>query len=230
MSNRRTEEIIIRCRNLCKEYSKGKHKIPALKNITLDIAQGEMVAAFGPSGSGKTTLLNIIGQLDRPCSGELHIFGKDSQAMCIREQARLRRKKLGFIFQNFNLLPVLSAVENVEMALVTQSLGKRKLRDRALEMLSRVGLESRADHLPAELSGGQQQRVGIARALVHKPRLVMADEPTANLDSASAREIIGMMQKLSREDRVSFLFSTHDSRILSAVDRNIHLTDGEIKT
>ena len=229
MANRQTEETIIRCRNLGKDYRKGKHKISALKNITLDIAQGEMVAAFGPSGSGKTTLLNIIGQLDRPCSGELQIFGRDSQAMCAREQARMRRKRLGFIFQNFNLLPVLSAVENVEMALATQPLGKRQLRDRALEMLNRVGLVSRADHLPAELSGGQQQRVGIARALVHKPSLVMADEPTANLDSASAQDIIGMMQKLAREDHISFLFSTHDSRILSVLDRNIHLIDGEMK-
>jgi len=223
-----TNEVIVACKQLSKTYTRGKEEVSAIKALDLTLNKGEMLAIYGPSGSGKSTLLNIVGQLDQQSSGELTLFGKDVQTLTAKQKAQLRRERLGFIFQNFNLMPVLSAVENVELALASHPLSKQERRERSLKMLEKVGLADRVDHYPHELSGGQQQRVGIARALVHQPDLVMADEPTANLDSHSAEEIIKTMQDIAKEQNVSFLFSTHDSRILAAVDRNLSLQDGRV--
>jgi putative ABC transport system ATP-binding protein len=219
---------IVRCQQLGKRY--GKVEVQALRDINLSVCSGEMLAIFGPSGSGKSTLLNIIGLLDSQWQGELLLFGQPCHGLNATSAAQLRRERMGFIFQSFNLLPELTAVENVEMALITKPLPKMQRRQQALAMLERVGMAHRAHHFPRQLSGGQQQRVGIARALVHQPALVLADEPTANLDSASAQEVIALMAQLAKHEQISFVFSTHDPRILQAVDRSIKLEDGVLQS
>lgn len=228
MSCTSENKSIVWCQDLSKFYNKGKLHVAALENVNLNVNQGEMMAIYGPSGSGKSTLLNIIGQLDQASSGQLYLFGQCSQSLTPNERTLLRRNKLGFIFQNFNLLPVLSAVENVELALASHHMSTKNRRKKALYMLEKLGLLPRANHYPHELSGGQQQRVGIARALVHNPKLVLADEPTANLDSQSANDIIQTMHSLAKEHQVSFIFSTHDQRILNSVDTSLQLTDGVV--
>ena len=219
------EEIVI-CSQVTKYYKKGEFTVTALKRACLSLFSGELVAVTGPSGSGKSTLLNVLGLLDAPSDGELHLFGEACHSMSRNEKQSMRRRYMGFIFQNFNLLPVLSAVENVELSLYGLSLSKTKMREAAIAMLAKVGLEQRAYHYPSELSGGQQQRVGIARALVHNPKLVMADEPTANLDSETASQIVQLMRKLAHEQGTTFLVSSHDARLMSKVDRTLSLTDG----
>jgi len=226
MNDTDNNKVIVLCKKLSKTYSHGKVKVDAIQSVDLAVKQGEMIAIYGPSGSGKSTLLNIIGQLDQQSTGDIELFGQSVASLNAKEKTLLRREKLGFIFQNFNLLPVLSAVENVELALASHPFTKKERREKALNMLKKVGLQDRSNHYPHELSGGQQQRVGIARALVHEPQLVMADEPTANLDSQSAEDIINTMHLLAKEQQVSFIFSTHDNRILAAVDRNLQLSDG----
>ncbi|MDP4535119.1 ABC transporter ATP-binding protein [Alkalimonas collagenimarina] len=211
---------------MSKRYRKGELVIDALKQVELSLDKGQLIAVSGPSGSGKSTLLNLIGLLDQPSAGTIELFGKRCESLNRAERQRMRRKYLGFIFQNFNLLPVLNAVENVELSLYGHALSKEKMRETALNMLRQVGLLNRAYHYPRELSGGQQQRVGIARALVHQPRLVMADEPTANLDTKSATDIIELMRLLSHEIGTTFLVSTHDPRLLKNMDREVTLTDG----
>lgn len=217
---------IATCSQLTKHYKKGEFTVIALKRASLSLFSGELVAVTGPSGSGKSTLLNMLGLLDTPSDGELHLFGEACHAMPRNEKQSMRRRYMGFIFQNFNLMPVLSAVENVELSLYGLSLCKTKMREAALTMLAKVGLEQRAFHYPSELSGGQQQRVGIARALVHNPKLVMADEPTANLDSKTASHIVQLMRKLAHEHGTTFLVSSHDARLMNNVDRTLSLTDG----
>ncbi len=211
-----------------KTYPLGDTWIEALRGVDLTIAEGEFVAVWGPSGSGKSTLCHLIGVIDQPTAGRVEFDGVDVLSLSDDARSDLRNRKIGFVFQNFNLVPVLSALENVQLPLqmlgVTDS-GSRKL---ALEMLEKVGLADHASHWPKKLSGGQRQRVAIARALINRPVVIVADEPTANLDSENAQRIIDLMRSLNREFRTSFVFSTHDERLLASVDRKVHLQDGLI--
>ena len=210
----------------------GSLEVEALKGVSLQIAEGEFVSVAGPSGSGKTTLMNIIGLIDNFSRGSLSINNMEIKNQKRRELARLRRELLGFIFQSFNLLPVLNVFENVELPLVISGKGGSKAgrRDKVNYLLEEVGLAERKKHLPAELSGGQQQRVAIARALVTNPRIVIADEPTANLDSSTAEKILTLMKNINRTEKTTFIFSTHDPDIWQMADHVIFLHDGRIKS
>ncbi|MBI2203855.1 MAG: ABC transporter ATP-binding protein [Candidatus Rokubacteria bacterium] len=214
-------------KDVSKTYRLGTVTVTALAGVSLAVERGEFLAVAGPSGSGKTTLLNLLGCLDRPTSGEIVIDGELASAMSPSRRAELRAGKLGFVFQTFNLLPVLTAWENVEYPLL---LGRRRadVADRVRAALADVGLGDRARHRPSELSGGQQQRVAIARALVTDPALVLADEPTANLDSRTGQEIVDLMRRLNRERHTTFVFSTHDPRIMKAADRVVEISDGRL--
>jgi len=212
-----------------KTYRLGNVGVTALDDVSFSVATGEFVAIAGPSGSGKTTLLNLIGCLDTPTSGEIRIDGEAVSALSAGARADLRARKLGFVFQTFNLIPVLTAWENVEYPLLIHPREGRDRRSRVAAALEQVGLRDRARHRPPELSGGQQQRVAIARALVGEPALVLADEPTANLDSATGRDIVELMRSLNRERRVTFVFSTHDPRIMSVADRLLEISDGRLR-
>ena len=216
-------------RDVSKTYRLGTITVPALEAVSLRVEAGEFLAIVGPSGSGKTTLLNLIGCLDTPGSGEIEIDGEIVGRLSQGRRAELRSRKIGFIFQTFNLIPVLTAYENVEYPLLLQ---KRKgdRRGRVEASLTQVGLADRFRHRPAELSGGQQQRVAVARALVTDPVLVLADEPTANLDSHTGGEIIELMRRLNRERGATFVFSTHDARIMTAADRVVEMTDGHLRS
>lgn len=219
---------IVRCDNLGKDYRLGVTLVRALQGIDCRFQAGEFSAIAGPSGSGKTTLLNLIGCLDEPDRGRLFLEGTEVSGQRPRQLAAYRRSRLGFVFQNFNLVPVLSAYENVEYPLLLSSVRADERRQRVAAMLEKVGLADRASHRPNELSGGQRQRVAIARALVTNPALVLADEPTANLDTHTGQEIIHLMKELSSESRTTFIFSTHDPRILDRADRIVRLQDGRI--
>ncbi|MDZ7292850.1 MAG: ABC transporter ATP-binding protein [candidate division KSB1 bacterium] len=211
-----------------KTYHLGKTEVPALRGISLAIASGEFVAIAGPSGSGKTSALNLIGCIDKPTAGRIIFAGQDVTEIPLPALAAIRREKLGFIFQTFNLIPVLNAYENVEYPLLLRHFSASERKQRVMQALERVGIADRAKHKPNELSGGQRQRVAIARALVGDPAVVLADEPTANLDSVTAGEIIALMRRLNEEQNVTFIFSTHDTRITQAARRLIHLRDGRI--
>jgi putative ABC transport system ATP-binding protein len=214
--------------DVSKTYRVGKVTVTALAGVSLSVEAGEFLAVAGPSGSGKTTLLNLIGCLDTPTAGEITIDGEAVTRLPAGRRADLRGRKLGFVFQTFNLIPVLTAYENVEYPLLIH----RRDGDaagRVRRALEQVGLADRARHRPTELSGGQQQRVAIARALVGDPALVLADEPTANLDSATGREIVELMRRLNRERRTTFVFSTHDPRIMAAADRVLEISDGRLR-
>ena len=214
--------------HVSKTYRLGKVGVTALDDVSFSVATAEFVAIAGPSGSGKTTLLNLIGCLDTPTAGEILIDGEPVSALSAGARADVRARKLGFVFQTFNLIPVLTAWENVEYPLLIRPRhGDRRARVSAA--LEQVGLGDRARHRPLELSGGQQQRVAIARALVGEPALVLADEPTANLDSATGRDIVELMRRLNREREVTFVFSTHDPRIMSAADRVLEISDGRLR-
>src|SRR5437867_4416346 len=216
--------------HVSKTYRLGKVGVAALDDVSFTVATGEFVAIAGPSGSGKTTLLNLIGCLDTPTAGEILIDGESVSALSSGGRADLRARKLGFVFQTFNLIPVLTAWENVEYPLLIHPReGRDRRRSRVAAALEQVGLRDRARHRPPELSGGQQQRVAIARALVGEPALVLADEPTANLDSATGRDIVELMRSLNRERRVTFVFSTHDPRIMSVADRLLEISDGRLR-
>jgi putative ABC transport system ATP-binding protein len=212
-----------------KKYGMGQAQVIALQDISLSISAGEFTAFAGSSGSGKTTLLNLIGGLDSPSTGEIKLNGLGLTALKSKELADLRRHKMGFIFQTFNLLPVLTGFENVEYPLLRLGLSGAELKTRAQEALVRVGLEKVLHHRPNQMSGGQRQRVAIARAMVHKPNLILADEPTANLDKKTAAEIIKLMKELNRESGVTFVFSTHDPMIMEAANRIIHISDGQFQ-
>jgi len=220
-------EIPVVVTEVSKTYRLGQVAVPALQSVSFRVAAGEFVAVAGPSGSGKTTLLNLIGCLDRPTAGEIEIDGEPVSRLTSAQRADLRARKIGFIFQTFNLIPVLTAAENVEYPLLLRPRAPEQ-RQRVQRTLEQVGLGDRAGHRPAELSGGQQQRVAIARALVGDPALVLADEPTANLDSQTGQAIIELMRRLNRESGTTFLFSTHDSRILTAADRVLEISDGRL--
>src|SRR5690554_3520547 len=214
-----------------KTYQQGQIEVPALRGIDLEIAEGEFVTVFGPSGSGKTTLLNLVGALDKPTSGVVRINGNNIGEMDHDQQAILRRKHIGFIFQDYNLIPVLSTYENIEFAYRIARRGlkeKGNIREEILKLLVRVGLEGMEDRRPSELSGGQKQRVSIARALIKKPRLVLADEPTANLDSETSKEVLSVMLKMNKELDTTFIFSTHDPLVMNYARRLIELRDGRI--
>ena len=219
---------VVTVQEVSKTYRLGKVSVTALDGVSLTVAAGEFLAVAGPSGSGKTTLLNLIGCLDTPSAGEITIDGEPVTRLSPGRRADLRARKLGFVFQTFNLIPVLTAWENVEYPLLIH----RRSGDVAARIrraLEQVGLADRARHRPAELSGGQQQRVAIARALVGEPTLVLADEPTANLDSHTGHEIVELMRRLNRERGTTFVFSTHDPRIMTAADRVLAMSDGRLR-
>jgi putative ABC transport system ATP-binding protein len=215
--------------NVHKVYDTGAVKVPALRGVSLRIAAGEFVAIMGASGSGKSTLMNILGCLDRPTSGTYWFDGRDVNGLSRFELAKIRNHKLGFVFQGFNLLKRHSAVENVEMPLLYAGLSSRQRRQRAMEALRLIGLEDRALHLPNQLSGGQQQRVAIARALVNQPQLILADEPTGNLDSRTGAQILDELQRLNRERNYTIVLVTHDASIARYAARLITIKDGLIE-
>ncbi len=218
---------MIQLQNITKVYPMGKRELTVLRAITLHIEQGELVALMGPSGSGKTTLLNLIGCLDKPTSGSYHLEGREVSQLSSDELAGIRGRKVGFIFQTFNLLPRLSALANVELAMRYAGGSDH---NHAIEALARVGLSDRANHRPTELSGGEQQRVAIARALVKNPPLILADEPTGNLDSRSGEEIISILTSLHAAQGITLLLVTHDTGIAHHCQRIIHLKDGQVVT
>jgi putative ABC transport system ATP-binding protein len=220
---------IVSVRNVTKVYTLGKTQVPALRGVTLDIHAGEFLSIAGPSGSGKTTLLNLVGCVDTPTSGAVHVEGQDTTALPERALTELRLHKIGFIFQSFNLVSVLSVLQNVEFPLLLQGgLSRRERQSRVMALLEAVGLEAHARHRPSELSGGQRQRVAIARALVTRPKLVLADEPTANLDSATGGNIIDLMKEMNRKDGTTFIFSTHDAKVMSHASAIVRIADGEL--
>ncbi len=213
---------------LFKDYKVGKVLFPALRGIDMQIGDGEFTAIAGPSGSGKTTLLNIIGCLDAPTKGDVIINSTDVNTLTSKEKAKLRKEKIGFVFQTFNLIPVLTAYENVEMPLILLDIPAEEKRKKVIAILKEVGLEDFINRKPNEMSGGQQQRVAIARALVKEPSMVLADEPTANLDSTTATEILSLMQELNKKLKTMFIFSTHDKLVMDFATRLIKLRDGKI--
>lgn len=221
-------QAIIQARKVKKIYRNGHLRVEALHDVSMEIAQGEMVAIMGPSGCGKTTLLNCLSGLDSIDEGDVFIQGDNLRDLSDRERTAYRARHMGFIFQDFNLLPVLSAVENVELPLLVAGMPGKKARKRALEMLDRVGLSERARHQPAELSGGQRQRVTIARALANEPTLVWADEPTGNLDSETAQEIMELISRLNHEQGQTFVLVTHALEVGNLADRIIQMRDGQI--
>lgn len=219
---------LVQIRHVAKSYRRGAQTVPVLTDITLDIAEGDFIALMGPSGSGKSTLLNLIAGIDRPDSGELLVAGVDTTRLREAELADWRAANVGFIFQFYNLMPVLTAYENVELPLMLTRLGRAERRERVELVLGMVNLADRMSHYPSELSGGQQQRVAIARALITDPTLIVADEPTGDLDRASATEILAMMQRLNTELGTTIVMVTHDAHAATAAKSLVHLEKGEL--
>lgn len=219
---------IIRCRGVEKIYRQGAVDVPALRGVDLDIEAGDFATLAGPSGSGKTTLLSLIGGLDRPTKGEIVVDGEPVARLEKNQLADLRLHKIGFVFQTYSLIPVLSAIENVEFILRLLGVPAKDRQARAREVLAEVGLEGLENRRPAKLSGGQQQRVAVARALGPKPAIVLADEPTANLDSKNAEELIALMASLNAASGITFLIATHDARVIAHTRRHIEIIDGRI--
>ena len=219
---------MVRVVDVKKDYHVGKTVVNALRGVTLEVKEGEFISIAGPSGSGKTTLLNLIGCLDKATEGEIFIDDEAVAEKNKKELALLRRRKLGFVFQSFNLIPVLTAYENVSFSLSLLGLSDREIRDRTMKILEEVGLGGLERRFPAELSGGQQQRVAIARALVKEPELVLADEPTANLDSKTGKDILELMAGLNEKHGITFIFSTHDPMVMDFARRLVLLHDGRI--
>ncbi len=219
---------IVECTQVSKTYQQGQVTVRALEEISLSIGQGEFMALAGPSGSGKTTLLNIIGGLDKADSGQIVVDGNSYEKMSQSQLAELRLHKIGFVFQAYNLIPVLSAVENVEFVMLLQGLPASERRQKAETILDDVGLTGKYDRRPAELSGGQQQRVAVARAIVSNPSIVLADEPTANLDSKTGQGLLEMMAQMNTEKKITFIFSTHDKMVMNYARRLTLLHDGRL--
>ena len=221
-----TANPLVDVRDVVKIYKRDTQELTVLNGINLQVPEGEFVALMGPSGSGKTTLLNLIAGIDRPTSGQVWVAGTDVARLSESELARWRSRSVGFIFQFYNLIPVLSAVENVELPLLLTRLGKKERRDRALTALKVVGLADRSSHYPRQLSGGQEQRVAIARAIVADPKVLVADEPTGDLDSKSAEEILALMETLNRDFKKTIVMVTHDPRAAHRAHTEHHLEKG----
>ena len=222
------ENTVIDAHNISKTYDPKGIPVPAIRNVHMHIAKGEFVALVGPSGSGKTTLLNMIGGLDHPDSGNIIVNGTDITTLRSTDMVKFRLHNIGFVFQAFNLIPVLTAKENAEFIMLLQKEKKAKREERIDLLFKQVGLIDKKNIRPAQLSGGQQQRVAVVRALASKPQFVLADEPTANLDSAAAFNLLDMMAKLNKEENMTFIFSTHDQRVIERARRVITLVDGQI--
>ena len=225
-----SNQPIVKLDNITRTYLQGEIEVHAVSSFTLNINPGDFATLCGPSGSGKTTVLNMIGALDEPTSGVVSIEGQDLSTLNRSEISALRRDRIGFVFQSYNLIPVLTAYENAEFVLALQGVSPAERRDRVMNVLKEVGLEGLEDRRPDEMSGGQQQRVAIARAIVTRPAIVLADEPTANVDSATAEALLDLMQELNQNDGVTFLFSTHDQRVIDRAKRVIHLRDGQLES
>lgn len=219
---------IVEVNNLVKKFPVGASFFTALNGINLSFSKGEFVGLVGPSGSGKTTLLNIIGSLDIPSSGEVVVLSKSVGKLTTRESAQLRKEELGFIFQNYNLLPVYTVFENVEFPLLLLNMNSEERKQRVMETLKWVGLTDKVNSRPSQLSGGECQRVAIARAMVKRPIMVLADEPTANLDSANSHNILQTMLKINQETKTTFIFATHDEKVIEYLRRIIRLEDGKV--
>jgi putative ABC transport system ATP-binding protein len=221
-------KAIVSVKDAVKNYTLGNVVVPALRGVTLDVVEGDFIAIAGPSGSGKTTLLNLIGCVDTPTSGTVEVEGKNTRQLSERQLTTLRLHTIGFIFQSFNLVSVLSVFQNVELPLLLQrQLSGAERATRVMALLERVGIREYAKHRPSELSGGQRQRVAIARALVTRPGIVLADEPTANLDSVTGQHILDLMKELNRTEKTTFIFSTHDQRVMAHANAIVRLADGK---
>ncbi|MYB98272.1 MAG: ABC transporter ATP-binding protein [Gemmatimonadetes bacterium] len=219
----------MRTQGLWKIYPQEPRPVEAVRGVDLEVAAGEFVAMAGPSGSGKTTVLNLLGGLTRPSTGKVWIGGREISELPDRELAKVRLSRIGFVFQSYNLLPVLTAAENAEFTMLLQGVPARERRERVRRLFVEVGLEGLEDRMPPKLSGGQQQRVAVARAVLAEPTLVLADEPTANLDSATAEALLDVMEKLNRDEGTTFVFSTHDPRVMERAGRLIRLVDGRVE-
>jgi putative ABC transport system ATP-binding protein len=219
---------VLELKNVNKIYNSSEVKVHAVNEVTLDFQEAEFTAIVGPSGSGKTTLLNLIGGLDMPTSGEIIIAGTDLSRLKPSQLIDFRLNNIGFVFQSFNLIPVLTARENVEFIMTLQKWPQKEKQERTMELLNGVGLGERMNSRPSKLSGGEQQRVAVARALASRPKFVLADEPTANLDSKSATKLLEIMEKLNHEEKITFIFSTHDPRVMNMAHRVITLEDGKV--
>lgn len=222
------EKTVIDAHNISKRYNPDTIPVYAVNNVHLHLREGEFTALVGPSGSGKTTLLNLIGGLDKPDEGNIYINGIDITQLSAGRLIDFRLHHIGFVFQSFNLIPVLTAGENAEFILLLQGVKKNERQKRLLQLFREIGLEDKMNVRPAQLSGGQQQRVAVARALAARPQFILADEPTANLDSVSASHLLDLMEKMNREEHMTFLFSTHDQRVIERARRVITLVDGRI--
>lgn len=227
--NNHTGNYIVTAENIKKSYSQGKMQVFALRGMSVSVGQGEFMALAGPSGSGKTTMLNIVGGIDIPDSGDIIVDGNDYSDMKQSQLADLRLNKIGFVFQAYNLIPVLSAEENVEYIMLLQGVAAIERKKKARAILDDVGLEGKYNRRPSELSGGQQQRVAVARAIVSNPAIVLADEPTANLDSKTGESLLNMMRTMNKEKEVTFIFSTHDNMVMDYAKRIVKLKDGRIE-
>ncbi len=220
---------IVECHAVKKTFKQGDLNVDALKGIHLTVDKGDFIALAGPSGSGKTTLLNLIGGLDKLDSGNITVDGMQIDAMNQSQLSKMRLEKIGFVFQSYNLIPVLSAEENVEFVMLLQGVPQKERRDRARAILDEVGLTGKYNRRPAELSGGQQQRVAVARAIVSGPAIVLADEPTANLDSKTGNSLLEMMKEMNEQKQVTFIFSTHDAMVMQFADSLVNIRDGQVK-
>lgn len=225
-----TGKIIIKTFDLCKVYNPDTVPVHALRDVNISIAEGEFTTIVGPSGSGKTTLLNMMGGLDKPTSGRVEVDGQNITEMKDSSLIDFRLENIGFVFQHYNLIPVFTALENVAFIMLLQKRDKKEMNDRAKELLTAVGLGERMDARPAKLSGGQQQRVAVARALASQPKFILADEPTANLDTESAMNLIDIMEKMNKEQNITFIFSTHDQRVIDRARRVIQMVDGTVSS
>ncbi|MFT5511929.1 MAG: putative ABC transport system ATP-binding protein [Bacteroidia bacterium] len=219
---------VIETNNLSKVYDEGPVPVYAVNGVSLNIDEGEFTAVVGPSGSGKTTLLNIIGGLDRPTKGSVKVDGVELSNLNESNLIKFRLENIGFVFQSYNLIPVLTAKENTEFIMLLQGKSESERHHRVMQLLNEVGIAEQADKRPSDMSGGQQQRVAVARALASRPKFVLADEPTANLDSKSAENLLDLMLKLNKEENVTFIFSTHDQRVIDRARRVVTLEDGKI--
>lgn len=225
-----SERHIVRLENVSKIYQQGEVKVHAVDHLSLNIDRGDFATLSGPSGSGKTTVLNLIGGLDSPTEGSILLEGRNLSEMSRSEVSAIRRDRIGFVFQSYNLIPVLTAYENAEFVLKLQGVAEKECHDRVMTILSEVGLEGLEHRRPDEMSGGQQQRVAIARAIVTQPAIVLADEPTANVDSVTAAALLDLMQALNENEGITFLFSTHDPMVMERARRMIRLHDGKLES